>query len=88
MGKPDQEIFRLAFRHEGENWNAYFAPPGSMEGALLLGSISMSLIINNDEIKQAFIHLIQSALTNALEDENLEWDAPKKAPEHERAGHS
>ena len=31
------EIGRLAMRHEGNFWNAYFALPDTMEGAIPLG---------------------------------------------------
>jgi hypothetical protein len=37
------QVGRLAFREEGEYWNAYFAAEHTMDGALLLGSIRLGV---------------------------------------------
>ncbi len=34
-----KEVGRLAFRVEGDNWNAYFAKQDTMAGAIFMGSI-------------------------------------------------
>jgi len=48
------EVGRLAMRHEGTNWNAYYASTETMEGAILLGSIAMRFIINNPKHERGF----------------------------------
>lgn len=40
----DQQLGRLAMREEGGFWSAYYAMPGSMEGAVLLGTIRMRFV--------------------------------------------
>ena len=48
LQKPErpekQQVGRLAMRVEGDFWRAYYAMPGTMEGALLLGSIAMGAV--------------------------------------------
>lgn len=60
-----RQIGRLAFRVEGRMWVAYYALPDSMEGALLLGSISMGAV-QAPQHKQAFIKLMQDVISRAL----------------------
>ena len=55
-------IGRLALRGEGPDWNAYYAMPHTMEGALRLGSIAMAFVVDSDEIKQAFMTLMRAAV--------------------------
>lgn len=86
-----RQIGRIAYRHEGENWNAYYALPDTMKGALYLGSIRMGLITQNDAIKNAFIAVMREAVGELMKQAGLpgaEWREPIAAPEHERAGHS
>jgi hypothetical protein len=89
--KSQQQIGRLAMRHEGSFWNAYYAMPGTMEGAILLGSIAMSFVIGHPDRKDAFMNLMKKAVADIIEDvtgERPTWpDAPQLAPESERAGH-
>ena len=87
-----QQIGRLALRHEGNFWNAYYALVGSMDGALLLGSIAMAAVTNNPDRKEAFMDMMRGVVSDLLE-QNVgvrpDWpDEPQTAPEHERAGHS
>jgi hypothetical protein len=84
-------VGRLAMRHEGENWSAYYARPDTMEDAILLGTIRMVIVLHNPARKQAFMALMQDAASDLIENaigEKPEWpDGPKPAPEHERSGH-
>jgi len=85
------QIGRLALREEGTYWNAYYAMPHTMEGAHLLGSIRMSLIMTNDGLKEQFMALMQHAVGDVLKEIShgnvVEWGDREKAPEHERPGH-
>lgn len=81
--------FRMAMRHEGEFWNAYFAKEGTMDGALLMGSIRMTLVADQASRKewqacmtQMFSRLVESKF-GAVPTMLLE-----PAPEHERSGHA
>jgi hypothetical protein len=53
---------RIAFREEGEFWNVYLTRSNTMEGAMLLGSIRMSLVINHPKTKNEFMNMIQSVV--------------------------
>ncbi len=87
-----QKVGRLAMRHEGANWNAYYALPDSMAGAILLGSIAMQFVAHSPERKEAFIGLMREAVADILEEFTGHRptfpDGPQPAPQHERAGHS
>ncbi|MCB1394303.1 hypothetical protein [Nitrobacter sp.] len=82
---------RLAMRHEGNFWNAYYALPDTMDGAILLGSIQMRFVADETR-KSLFMALMQEAVSEMLTDiigERPTWpDGPTVAPPHERAGHS
>ena len=81
------QIGRLAFRVEGENWVAYFAAPGTMDGAIWMGTIRMSLV-QDSERKRMFIDIMKSALTEFLAAQGRtigDWDE-SEAPEHEKSG--
>jgi hypothetical protein len=91
MSDEQQKIGRLAMRHEGNFWNAYYALPGTMEGAILLGSIAMKFV-QDAERKAAFMHLMREAVSDILEEQTgvrPTWPEPEgqTAPEHERSGH-
>ena len=80
---------RLAMRVEGDWWVAYMAQKDSMDGATRLGSILMGIVEHNQERKQAFMALMQSAMTDGIKDvfgQTPDWNAPQSAPESERAG--
>jgi hypothetical protein len=85
------QVGRLAMRHEGNFWNAYYAMPDSMTDALLLGSIRIQFVETKDR-KDTFIALMRDAVADILEEATgvrPTWpDGPQPAPEHERAGHS
>jgi hypothetical protein len=81
-------VGRLALRVEGENWNAYYAMPETMEGAVPLGSIRIGAVRDNPERKQAFMDLMQGIVAEFLE-QNFGPVASWKietAPERERSG--
>lgn len=84
------QVGRLAMREEGENWVAYYAQTGTMEGAIFLGSIRMGAITRHPERKQAFMDLMRELVADLIEEATgirPKWGGPERAPEHERAGH-
>lgn len=86
-----EKIGRLAMRHEGQQWNAYYALADTMNGAIFLGSITMAAIAENPARKQAFMNMMRDVVSDILEERlgvRLEWGGPQAAPEHERSGHS
>lgn len=88
-----KKIGRLAMRHEGAMWNAYYAMPGTMEGALALGSIAMTFVTGkNRALKQAFMAMMQDAVADLIEEKTGQrptWpEGATAAPESERAGHA
>jgi hypothetical protein len=86
-----QQIGRLAMRQEGGNWNAYYALPDNMDGAVFLGSIRMTAILNNDERKNAFMDMMRDIVSDIIENETgvrPVWGGPTGAPEHERSGNA
>lgn len=84
------QIGRLALRHEGENWNAYYALTDSMKDAIPLGSIRMGAVISNPQRKQAFMDMMRDIVADIIEEKTglrPTWGGPQTAPDHERAGH-
>jgi hypothetical protein len=90
MTEPLEKIGRLALRHEGGFWNAYYARSDTMTNATLLGSIAM-VFVQSEERKNAFMALMREAVSDIIEEElgiRPTWpDPPQAAPESERAGH-
>lgn len=83
------QVGRLALRHEGDNWNAYYAQAHTMDRAIPLGSIRMSLVVDNQPRKEAFMALMRDAVTDVIKGvTGLQptWGGPQTAPEHERSG--
>jgi hypothetical protein len=83
-----QQIGRLAMRVEGDNWVACYAEPGTMEGAVWLGAIRMTLVADLDR-KNAFMEIMKSAISEFIEAQTgaeLLWPEPQRAPESERSG--
>ena len=89
-GRPGEfQVGRLALRVEGDNWNAYYAKPNTMEGAVFLGSIGMPFIVANPERKQAFMDMMRDIVADHIQEATgirPTWGDPKTAPEHERSG--
>jgi hypothetical protein len=79
---------RLAIREEGKWVNAYLSEPGTMEGALLLGSILTSILENDDEIFLRWKSIMQDVLARGLEDLGIRMTRMEErpAPPHEKAG--
>lgn len=88
--RPDTKIGRLALRHEGANWNAYYALPGTMDGAIFLGSIAMRFVVGQPERSKVFMDLMREAVSDLIEEltgQRPTWpEGVQPAPEHERAG--
>ncbi len=83
-----QQVGRLALRVEGVWWNAYYAQQGTMEGAILLGSLRMSLA-RVPKLKTLFMDLMTATVGEAVKETfglQPTWNAPEAAPEHERSG--
>lgn len=83
------QIGRLALRHEGENWNAYYALPDSMKEPIFLGSIRMGAVVDNAPRKQVFMDLMRDIVSDIIEEKTgvrPTWGGPQSAPEHERSG--
>lgn len=90
MSTDMQQIGRLAFRVEGDNWNAYYALPNTMDDALYLGTLRMGVASHPDR-KAAFMDLMRDAVADIIEEKTghrPEWNKPRSAPEHEKAGRS
>lgn len=85
------QVGRLALRAEGSFWNAYYAQVGTMDGALLLGSIKLSAAKSDPSIKEAFMAVMRSCVDLAMKDalgKEPTWGGPKSAPESERSGNA
>jgi hypothetical protein len=83
--KRKQEVGRIAFRVEGQWWNAYWAPrQDSMEGAVHLGSVRMALAAA-PAVKASFMDTMKQAFEVATK-EALAWGGAVRAPERERSG--
>lgn len=82
-------VGRLAFRVEGDFWNAYWAPSeSSMDGAIQLGSLRMS-VAKLPARKDQFMDLMRAAFGDMVNDvvgARPTWNAPRPGPEHERGG--
>jgi hypothetical protein len=80
------EVGRLALRHEGQWWNAYWAKyQDSMNEAILLGSIRINLA--HGTAKSDFVVAMKSAFDNVVLEtigEKPTWSDPHPAPEDER----
>lgn len=87
-----QKVGRLALRQEGPNWNAYYALPGTMVGAIPIGSIAMRFIVDKPERAESFIGLMREAVADLIEEltgMRPTWpEGVQPAPEHERAGNA
>lgn len=94
MNADLKKMGRLALRREGKWWVAYYAMPNTMDGALSLGRIRMTLVegdtARHRRNKQGFMDLLRAAVSDLIEDAiggRPEWPTgPQAAPEHERAG--
>lgn len=85
------KVGRLAMRHEGKWWNAYYAQTDTMQGAILLGSVGIHFV-ETPERRDQFIAFMREAVADIIEETSgtrPRWpEGPQPAPEHEKAGHS
>lgn len=85
------KIGRLAMRHEGNFWNAYYALPDSMDEAILLGSVAMRFVQTTDR-RAEFMGFMREAVSDLIFDKTgirPTWpEGAHPARENERAGHS
>ena len=79
--------FRLAFRDEGDFWNCYFAGMETMDDAILIGSIRMSLIEIVPALHQGFLDMMRAVFDQLVQNitgaRPAKW-TPGPGPEHER----
>ena len=91
MTEQKKKIGRLAMRREGKFWNAYYAMPDTMDNAILLGSIALRFVMDNQDRKDAFLDFMREAVSDLIEEETgtrPTWpEGPQPAPESERSGH-
>ena len=59
-------VGRLALRIEGEYWNAYYALPDSTEKSILLGSVMIAAIVDDEPLKNTFIALMKTIVNNII----------------------
>jgi len=85
------QVGRLALRVEGEYWNAYYAESSTLDGAVLLGSIRMSIVqgslARHERTKKQFMRLMRDVVADLLRDvvgQRPTWNEPVAAPSHER----
>lgn len=86
MNSNLKEMGRVAFREEGDKWNAYYAMPDTMKGSLYLGALNIDLA-RNPALKHAFMDLMRHVVSVMLEEvvgEKPIWKEPIDAPAHER----
>jgi len=83
------ETGRLAMRVEGTMWNAYFALPGTMEGAVFLGGGATAAVADPFR-KAAFMTLMTDFVKDLLEERTgLRPEmSVRPAPESERGGNA
>lgn len=86
------EMGRLAFREEGVNWNCYYAMPGTMEGAIFLGSIAMRFV-ERPERRAQFMAVMRECFSDTIEELTglrPTWPAPDgiPAPDSERSSNA
>jgi hypothetical protein len=89
MPKTTQLPIRLALRRENHMWCAYLKAVGDDRNPLLLGSIRMVAVENNETRKQQFIQMMTEFMGEMIETvtghkpDHFEIQA---APESERGG--
>jgi hypothetical protein len=87
-----QKVGRIAFREEGNLWNAYWALPNTMEDAILIASVKMGVVRSNADLKQAFMEFVRLAASRLLGEQFgdgvAEWQDPVLAPVSEKSGNA
>ena len=80
-------LARLAMRAENGYWCAYYAPPDTMDGAILLGSIKITVIIEKPARREQFLALMHDVMRGAIKDacgKRADIVERKPASPHER----
>jgi hypothetical protein len=83
-----RQVGRLAMRHEGNFWNAYYAMPNTMERAIYLGSLHMHFA-SQDKHRTTFMSLMRECVGDLIESKfghRPVWGGEIGAPEQERSG--
>lgn len=86
MSNKISQIGRVAFRVEGENWNAYWALPDTMKGALFIASTKFA-IVENPARKEQFMQYVRDGIDDLFFEHwgvRPTWPGPVPAPEQER----
>jgi hypothetical protein len=82
-----KEVGQLAFRLEGDMWNAYYSSQDLCKPPRLIGSVHMAVVLVNEAFKIAFMDYMKTAVITLLEfsrENDIEWPIPA-APEPEPA---
>jgi hypothetical protein len=83
------DVGRIAFRVEGQWWNAYWAPgQDSMDGAIHLGSVRASLALA-PTVKASFMETMKQAFAVVTKEAlgvSAEFGDAVLGPERERSG--
>lgn len=87
----DVQVGRVAFRVEGQYYNAYWALRDTMEGAIHIASVKIAPLRCNDALRTQFVELVQNIVSDAF-DKTMgarpsAW-TKESAPEHERSGNA
>jgi hypothetical protein len=80
----DKLVGRIAMRVQGDWWVAYYAKPGTMDGALELGRVRMAVVADSEERKHAFVAVVQNWVAESVPEFRIA--EAQLAPEHERSG--
>lgn len=83
------QVGRVAFRVEGPNWNAYWALPDTMKGAVFIASTRFAAVEGKPERKSQFMAFVRAVISDLFVEhwgKRPEWPDPegRPAPEHER----
>jgi hypothetical protein len=84
------KVGRIALRHEGDWWVAYWAGLDSMKDAVELARVGMGYV-QDTKRKNQFIKFARDIFADAVEEKTgirpQFPDEPQPAPAHEPAGH-
>jgi hypothetical protein len=86
--KPPTRVFRLAVREEGNYINAYLASPESMDDAVHVASLRVTVARQYPEVFDPFVEFIKELARVMGEGVygNVAGIEIEEAPEHERSG--
>lgn len=89
MSEKLAQVGRVAFRIEGANWNAYWALPDSMRGAVFIASTRFAVVDGKPDRKREFMAFVRAAISDIFFEQygdRPQWPEPegRAAPDHER----